>query len=99
MNDPEVLDHLGEEFEDETSAKGQEKWIWKESTYIRRLRDGEGVTTRLSSATLLPKGLPQVQEDQITRDLADDAEFEVVEWGIDIQKNLQWQCWLKVQKV
>ena len=57
---PEVPDHLGEEFEDEQPAEGQGKRIRKESTYMRRLRDGEGVTTGLPSATLLPKGLPQV---------------------------------------
>src|ERR1700678_69235 len=72
-----VPDYLGEGFEDEPPAEGRGKRIWKESAYTRRLRDGEGVTTGLLSATLLPKGLPQVQE---TGDLADNKEFEVVEW-------------------
>jgi Reverse transcriptase (RNA-dependent DNA polymerase) len=40
------------------------------------------VTTELPSATLLPKGLPQVQEEKKTKDLADDEELEVVEWDI-----------------
>lgn len=60
---PEVPNHLGEGFEDEPPAKGQGKRIRKESAYTRRLRDGEGVTTGLPSATLLPKGLPQVQKE------------------------------------
>jgi hypothetical protein len=78
----EVSDYLGEGFEDVPPAERQGKRIWKESAYTRRLRDGEGVTTGLPSATLLPKGLPQVQEEKETGDLADDKELEVVEWDI-----------------
>jgi Reverse transcriptase (RNA-dependent DNA polymerase) len=77
-----VPDHLEEEFEDVPPAEGWGKRIWKESAYTRRLRDGEGVTTGLPSTTLLPKGLPQVQEEKKTGDLADDEELEVVEWDI-----------------
>jgi hypothetical protein len=73
---------LGEGFEDVPPAEEQGKRIRKESAYTRRLRDGEGVTTGLPSATLLPKGLPQVQEEKETGDLADDEELEVVEWDI-----------------
>jgi hypothetical protein len=75
----EVSDHLGEEFESVLPAEGRGKRIWKESAYTRRLRDGEGVTTGLPSATLLPKRLPQVQKEKEIGDLADDEELEVVE--------------------
>ena len=54
---------------------------------MRRLRDGEGVTTGLPSATLLPKGLPQVQEEREVGDLADDADNEVFEWDmVDVER-------------
>ena len=84
---PEVSDHLGEEFEDEQPAEGRGKRIRKESAYTRRLRDGEGVTTGLPSATILPKGLPQVQEEREVGDLADDADNELFEWDIvDVER-------------
>src|SRR5271155_296226 len=84
---PEIPDHLGEEFEVEPPAEGRGKRIRKESAYTRRLRDGEGVTTGLPKATLLPKGLPEVPEEKETGDLADDEEFEVVEWDrADVEK-------------
>ena len=75
--DVEVPDHLGEAFESEPPAEGRGKRIRKESDYARRLRDGEGVTTGLPSATLLPKGLPRVQEERETGNLADDEEIEL----------------------
>ena len=83
---PEVPDHLGVGFEDEPRAEGRGKRIWKESTYTRRLRDGEGVMTGLPSTTLLPKGLPQVQEEKEVGDLA-DAVNEMFEWDVvDVEK-------------
>ena len=71
-----MSDHLGEAFEDEPPAEGRGKRVQKESAYTRRLRDGEGVTTGLPSATLLPKGLPQIQEEKEVGHLADDIEKE-----------------------
>lgn len=61
---------------DAEPIEGRLKRIHKESEYLRRLRDGEGVTSKRPSAPTLPQG---IQEGNETGDMADDWEMVSME--------------------
>jgi len=77
---PIVPDHLGDVFE-EVEPERWGKQVRKASAYVRRLREGEGVTDARPSASLLPEGLKKgIEVGDLAEEGSDDWEMvEVVE--------------------
>ncbi|KAG9225295.1 hypothetical protein CCMSSC00406_0009851 [Pleurotus cornucopiae] len=73
QSEPET-DYLGPDFQpaapETTEETGRTRRVRKESAYVRRLREGEGVASERPSAPLLPKGLQPAASD--TASLAED---------------------------
>ena len=63
-NPPIAPDHLRDVFE-EAEPEGQRKQIQKESTYVRRLREGEGKIDARPSLSLLPVGLQKGLQEAV----------------------------------
>ena len=83
-NTPEGPDHLGDAFENPEPDEGRGKCIRirKESAYVKRLREGQGVVDAQPSTALLLEGLQVGVEGMEAGGLAEDEGNVIDDWGM-----------------
>ena len=79
-NTPEGPDHLGDAFENPEPDEGRGKHIQKESAYVKRLREGQGVVDARPSTALLLEGLQEGVEGIEAGGLAEDEGNVIDDW-------------------